>query len=695
MNKKNKIVFHCKEKKIKMTFLKPTKIEIGSKVSLIRDTKIPNELMRFVTVQNLLNEISNQDILFIAHQINKLFNEKERIFVLKYISSFAKKNLIFIRYYTKLIKTLFQTMNIPLEKQYIDALNDSIKTQLQKENFFTKELIIEVFGKETCEEKLESSLYEYEPNSIIDCLIRDDVDTLQTVFQPNELSNHFLYLPFDKEMHTILECSVIAKATKCFKFLLTQGEQITEDTCEQILEHGTVEMAECCKEFHRYFEIYFKKSITSNNNSISDWILENYGYQEVSLKSCIQNYNISALVYFVEHGSPLNPDKKRNNPLFYSYYDYFLTQYLIDKGCDVFTTDNNQNILLSILSSILPVPIEVIELLITKGLDVNYSDKNGDTPILAASEKNDDALLSYLISKGANVNTVNLKFKTPLHIASRNSIRNVQLLLEKGCNPNVKDANDDSPLDKAFKHHNIDICEYLLSHGAQPKLNGSVTKSFLHYAILSNNFSMVRKCVEEGCDINQVDEEENTPILLASSHGDLEIFKYLIEHNAKLDVKDSHGNSPLHLIISESQPHAFIDYILSVPNIDINETNYDSETPLHVACKNGYDYAVQKLVEMGANLNSYDKDVQTPLFVACKNNKLNIAKMLIESGCNLHNYSSDNSTLIHAICSNCNSIKLLELLISKGANINEYDNDCHMPISIAAEKGDVLMVDRL
>ena len=78
-----------------MTFLKPTKIEIGLKVSLIRDTKIPNELMRFVTVQNLLNEISKNDILFIAQQINKLFNEKERLFVLKYISSFAKKKFNF------------------------------------------------------------------------------------------------------------------------------------------------------------------------------------------------------------------------------------------------------------------------------------------------------------------------------------------------------------------------------------------------------------------------------------------------------------------------------------------------------------------------------------------------------------------------------------------------------------------------
>ena len=226
-----------------MNFLKPTKLEIGSKVSFIKDAKVPKELMRFVALQNHLKDIHKKEIREVAKNISKLFTDKEKSMLLECISSYAKNNLIFIHYITELFKQIIEIMKIPLQKEYMKYIPENVLIQMQKENFFPKDLIIEINGKENSEEWLNEQLFDYEKNSIIDILIRDDVDSLKRTFLPNELSHHYVYLKYINKMCPIIDCSAIAGAAKCFRFLLSQGETITEDTCDEILLHGTVEIA--------------------------------------------------------------------------------------------------------------------------------------------------------------------------------------------------------------------------------------------------------------------------------------------------------------------------------------------------------------------------------------------------------------------------------------------------------------------
>ena len=65
------------------------------------------------------------------------------------------------------------------------------------------------------------------------------------------------------------------------------------------------------------------------------------------------------------------------------------------------------------------IQLEVAELLIDKGADVNTkSDDNGDTPLHVSVNNGQSELVELLIAKGADVNSMNEEGQTPLDLLS-------------------------------------------------------------------------------------------------------------------------------------------------------------------------------------------------------------------------------------------------------------------------------------
>ena len=63
--------------------------------------------------------------------------------------------------------------------------------------------------------------------------------------------------------------------------------------------------------------------------------------------------------------------------------------------------------------------IEIVRLLIEKGMNVNIRNKKGDTPLYIASKEGRTNTAKLLIEKGAHINRKNKKGETPLYIASK------------------------------------------------------------------------------------------------------------------------------------------------------------------------------------------------------------------------------------------------------------------------------------
>lgn len=84
--------------------------------------------------------------------------------------------------------------------------------------------------------------------------------------------------------------------------------------------------------------------------------------------------------------------------------------------------------------------VEKCAQLIVAGYDINAFDDIGNTPLHYAAEKEHFELVSFLISNGANVNSLDVARigQTPLaHVAQACSLKMAKMLLDAGADPTL------------------------------------------------------------------------------------------------------------------------------------------------------------------------------------------------------------------------------------------------------------------
>ena len=167
----------------------------------------------------------------------------------------------------------------------------------------------------------------------------------------------------------------------------------------------------------------------------------------------------------------------------------------------------------------------VANILYQHGAVVNVQGVYGYTPLHAASYGGQLDSLRWLLSHGADANTLSSKMSfTPLNEAVDGmQFEAIRVLLEHNADINLADINGKTPLywvlsDFNARENFVDMVRLLLEHGADPNI----------------------------CAINRI-----TPLHEASSRGLVEAARLLLIHGAKVDEKDGEGMTPLQVAASE------------------------------------------------------------------------------------------------------------------------------------------------
>jgi len=222
-----------------------------------------------------------------------------------------------------------------------------------------------------------------------------------------------------------------------------------------------------------------------------------------------------------------------------------------------------------------------------------------------ASLKNHNQILDTIIKnrkqqQSDNNNSNNLfkqdKFGvSPLHIAtSRNNYESLCLLLNNGCDPNVRDTKP------------------------------GIRLSSLHLAVNQKepNIDIIKKLIAAGANVNQEATDRKIPIFYACSASRLDIIKLLIEAGSKVSVQDNpktngweyyRVTSPLHISVSKGDLE-IVEYLLNnggkADQILMDDVG---ESLIHVAALNGDIEMSKLLISRGANINCLDCYEATPL----------------------------------------------------------------------------------
>jgi ankyrin repeat protein len=336
-------------------------------------------------------------------------------------------------------------------------------------------------------------------------------------------------------------------------------------------------------------------------------------------------------------------------------------------------------------------PLEVYQYLIeTLGCDVNAQNIDNDTPVHRAlryfdlNNGGDITVLIYLLSqKGVNVNIQGKYGYNLLHMAcykiNRLPLGIFQYLVETvGCDVNVQDKNNDTPLHNAIRDFDqndggdIAVLMYLLTQkGVNVNIKGRNGYSLLHVACININklpIDIFKVLMDtKGCDVNAQDDDKDTPLHNAlvcfnqNDGGDTNVLMYLLsQKDINVNIKGKLGHSLLHIacININKLPLDIFKVLIETMGCDVNVQNDNKDTPLHYAFRcfepsshgdiNALYYLLnQKIVD----INIKGQYGYTILHWACgKINKLplEIFKVLIETlGCDVNAQDNDKNTPIH------------------------------------------------
>ncbi len=173
--------------------------------------------------------------------------------------------------------------------------------------------------------------------------------------------------------------------------------------------------------------------------------------------------------------------------------------------------------------------------------------------------------------------------------AQRGELQKLKRLVERGQDVNQRDGYGTTPLMEAAWMGHTECMEYLLQNGAEVDVST---------AAIIGDLEGVRRAVEAGHDVNQMDGYDRTPLIWAAIHGQIDCVEWLLQNGAQ---------------------------------VDLGEDDDEQYTAMHYAAKGGHLQMMKTLVKAGQNINMWSLD-DTPLMLAAHNGHTDCVEWLLKNG---------------------------------------------------------------
>jgi ankyrin repeat protein len=245
-------------------------------------------------------------------------------------------------------------------------------------------------------------------------------------------------------------------------------------------------------------------------------------------------------------------------------------------------------------------------------------DSTGQTCLHKASHKGFEKQLLILLTIGGNVNVLDNQSKSPLLIASQANQENICFaLLSYGANIHLSSKDNHNALMYAVWNGNMKLARTLISYGIdinQTSLNGD---SSLFYACQKGNVSMVNLLLDYGANVNHTIRDGWSVLHQAIEQGSILICKLLLERGANVNGIDYCGIAPIHVAI-QTQPNPELISLLLDSGADINIQTNSGTTALMKCIMARNIFMAEWLIKRGADSTIPSKSGITCLELARK-----------------------------------------------------------------------------
>ena len=193
--------------------------------------------------------------------------------------------------------------------------------------------------------------------------------------------------------------------------------------------------------------------------------------------------------------------------------------------------------------------IQVAELFIARGADVEARDARGRTPLHYVAVKDALGVAELLIAHGADVDAGASNGHTPLMLAvGANAMETAELLIAHGADVNASEnLIGSTSLHSAATANELETAEFLIARGADVEARAALGRTPLMSAVGAKAMETAELLIAYGADVDARDAHGRTPLHHAVESNAMETAELLIAHGADFDVRDISGKTPLNL----------------------------------------------------------------------------------------------------------------------------------------------------
>ncbi|RYJ52535.1 ankyrin repeat domain-containing protein [Flavobacterium petrolei] len=217
--------------------------------------------------------------------------------------------------------------------------------------------------------------------------------------------------------------------------------------------------------------------------------------------------------------------------------------------------------------------------------------KSGETVLhLLANKANQSEIITYFLSKGVDANKANNEGNTALMAAaSARDIAVLELLLPIVKNNNVKNLKGESALTMAVKTGTPEAVTVLLNKGADAKVLDKDGNNLGYYMIQSYRPSgrgpetttqdpfetKIKLLQDKGLNLATPQKDGNTLYHFAIIKNDLALLKKIAALNIDINAKNKDGLTALHKAAMISKDDAILKYLISMGSKKEITTDFD------------------------------------------------------------------------------------------------------------------------
>lgn len=329
----------------------------------------------------------------------------------------------------------------------------------------------------------------------------------------------------------------------------------------------------------------------------------------------------------------------------------------------------------------------VVELILSKGANINATDEKGYTALLFAANrgKNIENIIQLLIKNGADIHSLTPKGANALLLACLNvkRIGDLHYFVQKGLPLNSEDSYGRNAIDYASQVGNQALIRDLISAGIALKKEVALIAGE-GYRRHQNNLAFFKFLKTINADFSTTNSKgENILHILALHNTQTEVFSFALSENANLSQTDNNGNTPLMNATIRNTP--FVVKLILEKTPQINHKNKSGKTALTNAVEFNTASVVELLLKKGANVQILDQKKRSLAYYLINSfserNKDDFYKkwdLLQQYGLDMTALNGENYLLHWAI--EKNNADLIQKIATLPLDINQKNNDGLTPL---------------